>query len=47
MAMMRANHFVKAERDKSLFNKSTTPQVHKTITAQMMIIARISKKKDI
>ncbi len=47
ITMMIVSHLMKAERDNSLFNKSTTPQVHSTITTQIIIRARISNDKDI
>jgi len=47
ITMMIVSHLVKADRDNSLFNKSTTPQVHSTITTQIIIRARISNDKDI
>jgi len=47
MAMMIVSHLVKVDRDNSLFNKSTTPQVHNTTTTQMMMISKIPNESNI
>jgi len=47
MAMMIVSHLVKAERDSSLFNKSTTPQVHNMTTTQMMMISKMPNESAI
>ncbi len=41
---MIVSHLTKAKPDNSRFNKSTTPQIHNTITTHIMNIARIPNK---
>ena len=47
MTIMIVSHLVKAGRDNSLFNKSTTPQIQKAITTQMMDISKMAIESDI